>query len=202
MDGSLTRSFAQSAGLAFLNSIVPARGVARDQLQDGRGLVTWLNRVGLAPEREVQRRWLERHADELDSVAERARRLRGWFQGFVRESLGRPLTCADLGKLRRLNSLVQEQRRFYQVVEADGGALALRFSSPWSTPESALIRIAEVLALFVCEVDFTRAGGAPTRRGARRARAPRRRLWRGPGWRTTRRPRGCPGRRVPTTCRG
>jgi predicted RNA-binding Zn ribbon-like protein len=156
MDGSLTRSFAQSVGLAFLNSVVPVRGVATDQLRDGRGLISWLNRVGLAPGADVERRWLERHADALDSAAESARRLRGWFQGFVRASLGRPLTSADLGRLRRLNSLVQEQRSFYQVVEAGGGALALRFSSSWSTPESALIRIAEALALFVCEVDFTR----------------------------------------------
>jgi predicted RNA-binding Zn ribbon-like protein len=76
----------------------------------------------------------------------------------VRKNLGRSLTSADLAKLRKLNLLVRGERRFYQIVVSEGGKmpLALRSLSPWSSPESALILIGEVLAVFVCEVDFAR----------------------------------------------
>jgi predicted RNA-binding Zn ribbon-like protein len=159
MERLADRSCAANVGLSFLNSALsPSGRAAKDQLKDGAGLLAWLGRAGAGLEEDIARRWLELHPAELDSVAERARTLRDWFRGFVRASLGRSLTSADLRKLRRLNSLVREGRRFYQIVPAGAGAMpfALRFSTPWSSPESALARIAEALALFVCEVDFRR----------------------------------------------
>jgi predicted RNA-binding Zn ribbon-like protein len=159
MDRVLTRSFAQTLGISFANSaLLTLRTGTKDPLKDGAGLVNWLDRAGMGPSTEVVQRWQQSQCLDLEAVAERARVLREWFRGFVCENLGRSLTSADLGRLRHLNSLVKEERRFYQIVEADEGKrpLALRFRSPWSSPQSALIRIGEVLAVFVCEVDFSR----------------------------------------------
>jgi predicted RNA-binding Zn ribbon-like protein len=153
------RSSGANVGLSFLNS-APSKsgGAARDQLKDGAGLLAWLGRVGAAPEADVARRWLESDADRMDSVAAHARGLREWFRGFVRARLGRSLTPADLRELRRLNLLVREKRGFHQIVPAGTGEVPFRlsFSAPWTSPESAVTRIAEALAVFVCEVDFRR----------------------------------------------
>jgi predicted RNA-binding Zn ribbon-like protein len=159
MEHPPNRSSAANIGLSFLNSAPSASGgAARDQLEDGAGLLAWLDRAGAAPEADVARRWRKSHADELDSVAARARSLREWFRGFVGANLGRSLGPADVRKLRRLNSLVRGGRRYYQIVPAGSGDMPfrLRFSTPWSSPESVLTRIAEALAAFVCEVDFRR----------------------------------------------
>jgi predicted RNA-binding Zn ribbon-like protein len=161
MDRLLSRSFAQTWGIDFANSLPSSpRADGQDPLKDGVGLMNWLDRAQLGPSSNVVLRWLDSQRDELDAVAERVRLLRKWFRDFVCENLGRSLTSADLGRLKRLNALVSEERRFYQIVEADDGRmpLALRFSSPWNSPESALIRIGEMLAIFICEVDFARIG--------------------------------------------
>jgi predicted RNA-binding Zn ribbon-like protein len=159
MDRLLTRSVAQTLGVSFANSALSSpRSGGRDPLRDGAALVTWLNRSGVGPGSEVMQQWLAAAPGELDAVADRARSLRKWFREFLCGNLGRSLTTADLERLGRLNSLVKEERRFYRIVEAAEGRqpLTLEFSTPWESPHSALVRIGEILALFVCEVDFAR----------------------------------------------
>jgi predicted RNA-binding Zn ribbon-like protein len=119
---------------------------------------------------------------ELDHLAAQARSLREWFRGFVRERKGRPINVADLSELEPLNLLLARDEGFGKIVAREHeAAIALTFERTrrWTSPESLLLPIGEVLAQLVCEEDFSHVksceGSACTLMFADHTRAHRRR---------------------------
>jgi predicted RNA-binding Zn ribbon-like protein len=149
---------ADSAGLDFLNSIATPVDVPIDWIDDGEGLLAWLEQSKLVPT-EVLRTMRERAMPgELDRLADQARSLREWFRVFVRERKGRTVGAEDLRELEPLNLLLARDEAFGKIVaheDAATGALTFERSRRWSSPESLLLPIGEILAKLVCEEDFT-----------------------------------------------
>ena len=153
-----TMFIADSAGLDFLNSIATPVDVPIEWIDDGDGLLAWLEQSNLVPA-EVLRTMRERAMPgELDRLADQARSLREWFRVFVRERKGRTLEAADLRELEPLNLLLARDEAFGKIVAHEDeatGVLTFERSRRWSSPESLLLPIGEILAKLVCEEDFT-----------------------------------------------
>jgi hypothetical protein len=149
---------ADSPGLDFLNSVATPVDVPIDWINDGEGLLAWLEQSGLVPA-EVLGAMRERAMPgELDRLAAQARSLREWFRAFVREHKGRPLEAADLSELEPLNLLLARDEAFGKIVAHEHeGAVALSFerSRRWASPESLLLPIGEILAKLVCEENLS-----------------------------------------------
>jgi predicted RNA-binding Zn ribbon-like protein len=148
---------ADSRGLDLLNSVATPVDVAIDWIADGDGLLSWLAQARLVSAAVLSAVRTHAMPGELDRLAAQARSLREWFRGFVHEHRGRPLEAADLGALEPLNLLLARDDGFGQIVaQRDGAAgLALQRSRRWSSPESLLLPIGEILASLVCEEDFS-----------------------------------------------
>ncbi|MBR0842332.1 ABATE domain-containing protein [Bradyrhizobium liaoningense] len=148
---------ADSRGLDFLNSVATPLDTPIDWLDDGDGLIDWLAQAGLVPTDALDALKARATPADLDKVADEARALREWFRGFVRKHRGRPLTASALQELGPLNGLLERDDAFRQIVRAPdrGGALALRMTRRWQSPQSLLLPVGEALAQFVCEEDFS-----------------------------------------------
>ena len=149
---------ADSAGLDFLNSVATPVDVPIDWIDDGEGLLAWLEQSKLVPA-DVLRAMRERAMpDELDRLAAQARSLREWFRVFVKAHKGRPLESVDLHELEPLNLLLARDEGFAKVVAHEHGAAGVfgfERSRRWTSPESLLLPIGEIFAKVVCEEDFT-----------------------------------------------
>ncbi len=77
-------------GLDFLNSVATPVDTPVDWIDDGDGLLNWLEQAQLAPADALKRIRAEALPGELDKVADQARSLREWFRGFVRAAQGAP----------------------------------------------------------------------------------------------------------------
>jgi predicted RNA-binding Zn ribbon-like protein len=144
-------------GLDFLNSIATPVDKAVDWIEDGEGLLRWLEQARLAPVDALTNIRAQALPDELDKVADQARSLREWFRGFVREHKGRPLALKDLSELAPLNRLLERDEAFSRIVLQHGAKLAaptLQVTRRWRSPEALLLPIGEALAHFVCTEDF------------------------------------------------
>jgi predicted RNA-binding Zn ribbon-like protein len=144
--------------LDFLNSVATPVDVPVEWLDDGEGLLAWLQQAQLVPAPVVKHMRAQARPGELDRVAEQARNLRDWFRGFVDKERGRPLTRDASRKLERLNRLLERDESFTQIAPTtgrDGNAFELRVTRRWSSPDTLLLPVAEALAHFVCSEDFT-----------------------------------------------
>jgi predicted RNA-binding Zn ribbon-like protein len=144
--------------LDFLNSVATPVDVPVEWLDDGEGLLAWLQQAQLVPAPVVKQMRAQARPGELDRVAEQARNLREWFRGFVDKERGRPLTRDASRKLERLNRLLERDESFTQIAPTtgrDGNAFELRVTRRWSSPDTLLLPVAEALAHFVCSEDFT-----------------------------------------------
>jgi predicted RNA-binding Zn ribbon-like protein len=149
---------ADALGLDFLNSVATPVDTEIDWIDDGEGLLAWLDQADLVPAEVLRALRTQAMPGELDGVAAQARSLREWFRAFVRERRARPLRPADLRKLGPLNRLLERDEGFWQIVAGDRGNAAVldfRMLRRWRSPESLLQPIAETLAKFVCEEDFS-----------------------------------------------
>lgn len=149
---------ADALGLDFLNSIATPVDTPVDWIDDGEGLLNWLEQAELVPADAL--RSIKAHAlpGELDKVADQARHLREWFRGFVRKHKGHPLTAKNLAELAPLNRLLQRDEAFNRIAAAPKGEkppLQLQKARRWRTPEALLAPIGEALAQFVCSEDFS-----------------------------------------------
>lgn len=156
-----------AAALDFLNSVATPLDVRVDWLEDGEGLLSWLQQAQLAPSAVIERVRRQSSRDELDRVAGQARKLREWFRGFVQQHKGRPLQQKDLRRLEPLNHILERDASYLQIVPAGSGndqALELQPTRILRSPEALLLPVAEALARFVCSEDFTyvRACEGPT----------------------------------------
>ena len=150
-----------SLGLDLLNTLATPVDEPVDWIDDGDGLLAWLEQAGLVPAEALKDLKKRAMPGELDGVAARARDLREWFRGFVRARSGRSLGADDLRDLEPLNRLLDRDERFDQIVaeaeaEAEGGSSVLRMKAMrrWRSPESLLLPIAEEIAASICSRDF------------------------------------------------
>ena len=145
-------------GLDFLNSIATPVDTAFEWIDDGEGLLSWLEQARLAPADALANIHAQALPGELDKVADQARSLREWFRGFVRKHKGAPLELDDLGELAPLNRLLDRDEAFSRIVlrhKTEPASLALQAMRRWRSPEALLLPIAETLARFVCTEDFS-----------------------------------------------
>jgi predicted RNA-binding Zn ribbon-like protein len=149
---------ADALGLDFLNSIATPIDAEIDWIDDGDGLLAWLEQAQLVPAETLETFRAQAVPGEFDNVAAQARSLREWFRGFVRQRKGRPLTSEVLSELQPLNRLLERDEGFGRVVARDHGhASGLEFQAMrrWRSPEALLLPVGEALARFVCEEDFS-----------------------------------------------
>lgn len=146
------------AGLDFLNSRATPIDIPVDWIEDGEGLLSWLQQARLVPAETLEHVRANALQGELDTVAGQARNLREWFRGFVRRHMGRPLAAEALAELQPLNRLLARDETFSRIVPRPGsenGPFQRRMDRRWRTPESLLLPIGEVMAQLVCEEDFS-----------------------------------------------
>jgi predicted RNA-binding Zn ribbon-like protein len=148
---------ADAPGLDFLNSVATPVDVPVDWIDDGEGLLSWLRQSQLVPAPVLANMRERAMPGELDRLADQARSLREWFRAFVRAHQGRPLAAADLQELEPLNLLLARDEGFGKITADAEGVVALRFERArrWTSPESLLLPIGEILAKLVCEEDFS-----------------------------------------------
>jgi len=150
---------ADSLGLDFLNSVATPLDREVDWIDSGEGLLSWLKQARLVPLEALEALRAQAIPGELDSVAAQARSLREWFRAFVHEHRGRPLFAQDLEALAPLNRLLEGDDMFGRIVAhpaGDATGLELRMLRRWRSPEALLLPIAEALAKFVSEEDFSK----------------------------------------------
>ena len=148
---------ADSLGLDFLNSVATPVDTPVDWLEDGDGLLRWLEQAQLVPQ-EVLRSARERAIPgEIDRLAGQARALREWFRGFVRQHKGHALHAADLAELEPLNALLKRDERYAEIVTGSHSAspvFTLAQQRRWNSSDALLLPIAEAMARLVCDEDF------------------------------------------------
>src|SRR3954453_8564005 len=86
-----------SLGLDFLNTLATPVDTPVDWIDDGDGLLSWLERARLVPAEDLEALKSRAIPGEFDAVAAQARGLREWFRGFIRERSGRKLTAGGMG---------------------------------------------------------------------------------------------------------
>jgi predicted RNA-binding Zn ribbon-like protein len=149
---------ADALGLDFLNSVATPVDTEIDWIDDGDGLLAWLEQAQLVPAEALEALQAQATPGEFDNVAGQARSLREWFRGFVRPRKGRPLTSRDLSELQPLNRLLERDEEFGRIVASDDGlasGLEFRTMRRWRSPAALLLPIGEALAKCVCEEDFS-----------------------------------------------
>jgi predicted RNA-binding Zn ribbon-like protein len=149
---------ADSKGLDFLNSVATPVDTPVDWIADGEGLVDWLAQANYVPAKLLGEIKSRAKPGELDKMAKQARELREWCRGFVRKHMGKPLKSAVLRELAPLNRLLGRDEIFSQIHIAhagDGERLELHSTRHWHSAESLLLPIAENLAQFICEENFS-----------------------------------------------
>ncbi|MDY6944688.1 MAG: CGNR zinc finger domain-containing protein [Pseudomonadota bacterium] len=148
---------ADTLALDFLNSIATPVDSSVDWIDDGDGLLSWLEQAHLVPADVLKTLRATALPGEFDNVAAQARSLREWFRGFVKKHLGRSLAPKDLRELEPLNRLLERDETFGRIVagnpDSDSG-LQLQMTRRWRSPETLLAPLGEALAKFVCEEDF------------------------------------------------
>jgi len=151
---------ADAIGLDFLNSTATPVDEKIEWLDNGEGLLKWLEQAGLVP-RDVAASFRgSALPGELDAVAAQARALREWFRGFMMKHMGKPPTKVVAAELAPLNRVLARDEAFGQVVigpRDDGGAsgLAMEARRRWRSPDSLLLPIAQVIAEFLSTEDLT-----------------------------------------------
>ncbi|WP_224367385.1 CGNR zinc finger domain-containing protein [Hyalangium versicolor] len=145
-------------GLDFLNSIATPVDTPVDWIDDGEGLLNWLEQARLVPADALRNMRAQALPGELDKVAAQARSLREWFRGFVQKHRGQPLATEALEDLEPLNRLLERDEAFSRIVRNNEAhpPLSLQLMRRWRTPEALLLPIGESLAQLVCGEDFSR----------------------------------------------
>ncbi len=150
--------------LDFLNSLSAPAGTEIEWLADGHDLLAWLEQARLLPAEIAARLRVDESPRVLDEAAARARALREWFRGFVREHAGAPIRVVAARELLPLNELLREDEAYRQIKPADAPDpdcgdrdVHLRWTRlrRWRTPTSVLLPLAEAMGDLVCDKDFS-----------------------------------------------
>ncbi|MFT4132494.1 CGNR zinc finger domain-containing protein [Labrys sp. (in: a-proteobacteria)] len=149
---------ADAEGLDFLNSVATPVDTPVDWIDNGDGLLDWLEQARLLPPDIAESVRAQALPEELDRVAGQARALREWFRGFVRKHRGRPLAADAVSELEPLNRLLERNEGFHRIApRRDEGHEGLEFQAlrKWRSPEALLQPLAEAMGRFVCTEDFS-----------------------------------------------
>jgi len=144
--------------LDFLNSVATPIDTPVDWIEDGEGLLRWLEQAKLVPRETLESLRAQALPGELDNVADQARNLREWFRTFVRERKGKPLKPDALAELEPLNRLLERDEGFGRVVARqtdEGEVFEFQPMRKWRSPEALLLPVGEALGRFVCTEDFS-----------------------------------------------
>ena len=106
---------ADSVGLDFLNSVATPVDVPMDWIDNGEGLLAWLDQARLVPRATLDSIRGRAMPGELDEVAARSRHLREWFRSFVRRHKGKSLSGAALVELDPLNHLLERDEKYQKL---------------------------------------------------------------------------------------
>jgi predicted RNA-binding Zn ribbon-like protein len=145
-------------GLDFLNSVATPAEATIDWIDDGEGLLSWLEQAQLVPTDALGKIRQQSRPGELDTIAAQARGLREWFRGFVLQHKGQPLALTDLAELQPLNRLLGKDEAYYRIVLRPSGrpaALELQAERHWRSAETLLLPIGEMIARLLCNEDFS-----------------------------------------------
>lgn len=145
-------------GLDFLNSVATPADTTIDWIDDGEGLLSWLEQAHLVPTDVLKKARTQTSPRGLDRIADEARSLREWFRGFVLKHKGRPLALPDLSGLDPLNRLLGRDEAYYRLVLQPGGrpaAVQLQVARRWRSAEALLLPIGETLARLLSTEDFS-----------------------------------------------
>ena len=113
-------------GLDFLNSVATPADTTIDWIDDGEGLLNWIEQAQLVPMDVIRKIRQQALPGELDTIAAQARGLREWLRGFVLKHKGHPLALVDPAELQPLNRLLGRDEAYYRVVlEPSGRPAAL-----------------------------------------------------------------------------
>ncbi len=146
-----------SLGLDFLNTLATPVDTPVDWIEDGHGLLSWLEQAQLVPPKALKALKARAMPGEFDAVAAQARSLREWFRGFLQARTGKSLCAEDLRDLDPLNQLLGRDEQFAQIVAVpteEACEYELKTLRRWGTPESLLLPIGEELAQFLCSGDL------------------------------------------------
>ncbi|WP_417663569.1 CGNR zinc finger domain-containing protein [Pseudomonas sp.] len=148
---------ADAPALDFLNSIATPVDEEIDWLADAHGLLDWLGQTGWVKQDTLKHIAEDAMHAELEVVAAQTRALRDWFRSFVLKHQGKPLSAEAMDELTTLNRLLDRDEKFTQITvsEQNPTQLNLQQIRRWRAPDSLLMPIAEVLARFICEEDFS-----------------------------------------------
>src|SRR3984957_20493994 len=112
---------ADALGLDFLNTVATPVDQKVDWIEDGDGLLAWLQQAQLVPAEALEALRAQGMPGEFDNVAAQARSLREWFREFVRQRKGQPLAADDLSELEPLNRLLARDQGFGRIVAQHQG---------------------------------------------------------------------------------
>lgn len=149
-------------GLDFLNSVATPADATIDWIDDGAGLLSWLEQARLVPGDVLTSIRMRAGPGELDDIAGQARSLREWFRGFVQRHKGRALALTDPAELEPLNRLLGRDEAYYRVVlqgVARPAPLELQVARHWRSTEALLLPIGETLARLLSAEDFAYVKG-------------------------------------------
>ncbi|QWW68827.1 ABATE domain-containing protein [Rhizobium sp. WYJ-E13] len=144
--------------LDFLNSVATPVDVPVDAIEDGEGLLHWLDQAKLVSPETLEAIRAQALPGELDKVADQARNLREWFRTFVREHRGKQLRRDALAELEPLNRLLERDEGYSRVVARqtdEGEVFDFQSMRKWRSPEALLLPVGEALGRFVCDEDFS-----------------------------------------------
>ena len=105
-----------SLGLDFLNTLATPVDTQIDWIDDGDGLLAWLEQARLVSAKDLKALKARAMPGEFDAVAAQARSLREWFRGFVKVRSGRSICPDDLRELEPLNRLLVRDEQFTRLV--------------------------------------------------------------------------------------
>ena len=106
-----------SLGLDFLNTLATPVDMQVDWIDDGDGLVAWLEQARLVPAKDLKALKARAMPGEFDAVAAQARSLREWFRGFLRARSGKRLGGDDL----RESGTAEPTSRPRRTIRSDRG---------------------------------------------------------------------------------
>lgn len=144
--------------LDFLNSVATPIDTPVDWIEDGEGLLRWLEQANLVSPDTLESLRVQALPGELDNVADQARNLREWFRTFVREHKGKSLKSDALADLEPLNRLLERDEGFGRVVARrtdEGEVFEFQPMRKWRSPEALLLPVGEALGRFVCTESFS-----------------------------------------------
>jgi predicted RNA-binding Zn ribbon-like protein len=147
---------ADALGLDFLNSVATPADTPVDWIDDGEGLLAWLEQAQLVPPEVLRDIRNGAMPGELNRVAAQARDLREWFRDFVHAHKGLSLDATAIKELAPLNRLLERDESYEVVTPAAGPqhGLRLKLVRRWKSPESLLLPIGQWLARVVTEENF------------------------------------------------